>query len=103
MTNNSHTPHHHSLASIISEGLHDVFHICVQELRQTFRDEGMLIFFILVPLAYPILYSWIYQEQLVREVPVVVVDDSNSSRSREFTRLFDASPDVAVVARCTDM
>ena len=103
MPNNSHTPHHHSLASIISEGLHDVFHICVQELRQTFRDEGMLIFFILVPLAYPILYSWIYQEQLVREVPVVVVDDSNSSRSREFTRLFDASPDVAVVARCTDM
>ena len=103
MTNNSHTPHHRSLASIISEGLHDVFHICVQELRQTFRDEGMLIFFILVPLAYPILYSWIYQEQLVREVPVVVVDDSNSSRSREFTRLFDASPDVAVVARCTDM
>ena len=103
MPNNSHTPHHHSLASIISEGLHDVFHICVQELRQTFRDEGMLIFFILVPLAYPVLYSWIYQEQLVREVPVVVVDDSNSSRSREFTRLFDASPDVAVVARCTDM
>ena len=103
MPNNSHTPHHRSLASIISEGLHDVFHICVQELRQTFRDEGMLIFFILVPLAYPILYSWIYQEQLVREVPVVVVDDSNSSRSREFTRLFDASPDVAVVARCTDM
>lgn len=103
MQNNINTPHHHSLASIISEGLHDVCLICVKELRQTFRDEGMLIFFILVPLAYPVLYSWIYQEQYVREVPIVVVDESNSSRSREFTQHLDASPDVAIVARCTDM
>ena len=51
MQNNNNTPHHRTLASIISEGLHDVCHICVQELRQAFRDEGVLILLILVAVA----------------------------------------------------
>ena len=46
-----------------------------QEMMQVFRDEGVLIFFIIVPLIYPLLYSWIYNNETVRDVPVVVVDD----------------------------
>ena len=36
-------------------------------------DEGALLFVILLPLAYPLLYSWIYNNEVVREVPVAVV------------------------------
>ena len=37
-------------------------------------DEGMLLFVTLLPLVYPVIYSWVYNNEVVREVPVVVVD-----------------------------
>lgn len=73
------------------------------ELRNIFRDEGVLIFFFLVPIAYPLLYAFIYTNEVVREVPVVVVDDCATPQSREYLRHIDATADVAVVARCRDM
>lgn len=85
------------------EGLRDACHVWAQEMKGVVRDEGVLIFFILVPLAYPLLYSWIYNNEVVREVPVVVVDDSRSSMSREFARRCDASPDVMVKHYAADM
>ena len=53
------------------------------ETKSTIKDEGVLIFFLVVPLAYPLLYSWIYNNEVVREVPVAIVDLSHSSSSRE--------------------
>lgn len=85
------------------EELRDACHVWAQEMKGVVRDEGVLIFFILVPLAYPLLYSWIYNNEVVREVPVVVVDDSRSSMSREFARRCDASPDVMVKHYAADM
>lgn len=83
--------------------LRDVAWIAWRELRQTVRDEGVLIFFLLVPLAYPLVYAFIYDDEVVRDVPVAVVDDSRTTRSREYLRRLDASPDVRVVAYCADM
>ena len=77
--------------------------IWADEMRTVFKDEGVLIFFILVPLFYPLLYSWIYTNEVVREVPVAVVDLSHSTMSREFIRQFDASPDVRVARYCTNL
>ena len=39
--------------------LRDTCYICLQELKNVFRDQGVLIFLVVVPLAYPLLYSWI--------------------------------------------
>lgn len=82
----------------IHEAIEDACHVWREEMRQVFRDEGVLIFFVLVPLAYPLLYSWIYNNEVVRDVPVVVVDQSHSHLSRQFIRECDASPDVRVVS-----
>ena len=60
------------------EALQDACYIWRQEMRQVVKDEGVLIFFIIVPIVYPILYSWIYNNEAIHEVPVVVVDDSHS-------------------------
>lgn len=73
------------------------------EMRNTIKDEGVLIFFIIVPLLYPLLYSWIYNNEVVRDVPVVVVDQSHTATSREFIRMFDASPDVKVAYYCNSI
>ena len=87
----------------IRQGIYDLFFIWKQEFRTTFRDQGVLIFFILVPLVYPLIYSFIYTNETIREVPAVVVDNSRSALSREFIRKVDASPEVSVVSYCADM
>lgn len=76
----------------------DTAKVWLHEMRDMFKDEGALLFVILLPLAYPLLYSWIYNNEVVREVPVAMVDNSHSQTSREFVRHVDASPDVRVAA-----
>lgn len=83
--------------------LHDTCYICMKELKNVLKDQGVLMFLILVPIAYPILYSWIYNNEMTREVPVAVVDLSHSHTSREFTRMLDASPDTKVAVRCNSL
>ena len=72
-------------------------------IRSIFTDGGALLFCIVVPLIYPLLYTLIYNGEVVRDVPVVVVDDSHSAMSRDYIRRLDGTPDVAVVAHCADM
>ena len=84
-------------------GIHDLFYIWKEEFRTTFRDQGVLIFFILVPLAYPLIYAFIYTNETLRDVPVAVVDNSRSSMSREYLRKVDATPDVHIISHCADM
>lgn len=72
-------------------------------LRAIFKDAGVLTFVVLLPLFYPLLYSFIYTRETVREVPFCVVDLSQTSASREFIRRVDASPACRIAARRTDL
>ncbi len=92
-----------SLKQTIRQGISGLFHICTQELKAVFKDQGVLIFFLLVPLAYPLVYAFIYTNEVVREVPAAVIDYSNSAISREFVRHIDASADVHIQSYCADM
>ena len=76
--------------------MRDILDIWLGEIRHILHDEGLMLFLIVLPLAYPIAYSWIYTNEVVREVPVVVVDRSKSHDSREFIRMYDASPNTHV-------
>ena len=87
----------------IYRNIADTCYIWREELKQMLHDEGIIIFFILVPLLYPLLYSWIYNNEVVREVPVVVVDDCHTALSRQFAHRCDASPDVKVLCYAADI
>lgn len=87
----------------LADGLRDALQIWRREMELMFRDEGVIIFFFVVPLLYPLLYSWIYNNEVVREVPVAVVDESHTALSREFLRQIDASPDVKIISHCTSL
>ena len=80
-----------------------MYYIFRREFYTVFRDHGVMVFFILLTLAYPVVYTYIYSNEVVRKVPVAVVDHAASPVSREFVRLWEASPNVEVVARCTDL
>ena len=81
---------------MLKDHIKNIANIWWQETVAIFKDSGAMLFCIVLPLAYPILYSWIYNNEVVHEVPVVVVDDSHSALSREFIQKVEASPDVSV-------
>lgn len=91
------------LSNRIKEGIADVFYIWKEELKNIFKDSGVIVFFFLVPFAYPLVYALIYNNEVVHEAKMVVVDDSDTYLSREFTRRVNATPDVHVVSVCKDM
>lgn len=93
----------HRLGFIIKEGIQDTFFIWKDELKNVFKDTGVMIFFFLVPFIYPLLYAFIYNNEVVHEAKMVVVDQSDSYLSREFARKVDATGDVKIVAICRDM
>ena len=87
----------------LREHFTDVFHIWRSEMVKVVKDEGVLMFLVVVPLGYPLLYSWIYNNEALHETPVAVVDQSHSSLSRQFIKDCDATPDVKVKYYAQDL
>lgn len=80
--------------------IRNILHAWYSELYAVTHDMGLILFGIIVPLAYPLLYAFIYTNETVRDVPVAVVDDCHSSLSREFARKVDACSEVEVSYYC---
>jgi len=81
----------------------DIYYVWINELKVVFRDEAVILLFFIVPLVYPVLYSFIYNNEVAHEVKVVVVDDSGSALSREFKRKVDATADAHIIGYAADM
>jgi len=80
-----------------------VLKVCGRELLLVFRDEGVVIFFLVLNAVYPVLYALIYNPEVVRDEAVVVVDDNRTSMSRELVRRMDATQEVAIVGYAANM
>lgn len=72
---------------------------CIDEVKRIFSDSGALVFFFVVQLVYPIIYPVPFYHQLVRELPVGIVDFDNSNFSRQLIRMIDASEAIHVTER----
>lgn len=81
----------------------DIYYVWRNELKVVFRDSAVVLLLVIVPLAYPVLYAFLYNNETIHEVKVVVVDESNSALSREFSRKVDGAADVNVVAQVVNM
>lgn len=74
-----------------------------RELNMSVTDVGVLLFFVFLPLAYPIIYTLIYNPEVAREIQVIVVDDSRTTASRELVRMADATESIHVTGYAADM
>lgn len=74
-----------------------------REFKLVLHDTGLLLFLLFLPLAYPVIYSLIYNPELVKEVPLVVVDNDRTSLSRELVRNIDACDEAWVKGYAADM
>ena len=52
---------------------------------------------------YPLIYKAIYWNEQITNVPVAVVDLSNSPQSHEFLHRWNAAPDIKLTYSCTSM
>lgn len=64
--------------------------------KEVLHDAGALIFFVALPLFYPVVYTLIYNPEVVTHIPVAVVDDSRTQASRDFVRMAEAAPSVDI-------
>lgn len=87
----------------ISNWLVTLFRVWRREFALVFHDEGVLLFFFALPLGYPIVYTLIYNPEVLRNIPIVVVDDSRTAESREFVRMIDATDGIEVYDYLPDM
>lgn len=74
-----------------------------REFSYVIHDGGIILFFFFLPLVYPVLYSLIYNPEVVRDVKMVVVDHDRTALSRELVRKMDACQEVWVTGYATDL
>ena len=67
-----------------------------RELHLLLSDLGVTILLLIVPVVYPFLYSLIYYPEVVRDLPVAVVDLSQTADSRAFIRKLNATPELDI-------
>ena len=83
--------------------LNDILRIAVYECRSTLRSLPILVVLGGGIFMYGILYNYMYSPNVLREVPVVVVDESQTPLSRHYIRLLDATSQVRVQGVITNM
>ncbi len=69
----------------------------IKELKLITHDVGIILFLAVLPLAYPIIYSLIYNPELVRDVKMIVVDHDRTAMSRDLVRNLDATQEIRVI------
>ncbi len=83
--------------------IQSVARVWAREFRLVFGDMGVIIFFFLLPLGYPVIYTLIYNTEVIRDLPIAVVDHSRSPESRELARMVDATSALEVYDYCPDI
>ncbi|MDE7069733.1 MAG: ABC transporter permease [Alistipes sp.] len=66
------------------------------EYATVFSDSGVILVLILALLIYSTLYSLAYDNQVLRNVPIGVIDQSKTATSRQLIDTFDAGPNLYV-------
>ncbi|MDE5566920.1 MAG: ABC transporter permease [Muribaculaceae bacterium] len=81
----------------------DLTAVFCNEWRIIVHDMGALIFFLALPLLYPVVYTLIYNTEVVDKVPVAIIDDCRSEMSRQFVRDASAAPGIDVVGYAANL
>lgn len=78
-------------------------YIAWREFRAIATSYSVLLVLVGGVFAYGLLYNYMYAPNVVREVPMVVVDHSHSALSREYIRMLDATPEADIRYQAQDM
>ncbi|MCQ2234341.1 MAG: ABC transporter permease [Paludibacteraceae bacterium] len=87
----------------IKSGLKVTYKVMKKEISLSVKDAGVMLFFIIAPIFYPLIYTFLYNNEETTDVKLVVVDECNTPDSRQFRRMVDATKEVEVVGLAANM
>ena len=77
--------------------------VAANEYRTILGDKGVLLVLVFALLIYSTVYSLAYRPQVLRNVPIAVIDECRTQASRNLISLFDAGPNTYVAYEPTGM
>ena len=83
--------------------LRNILSVLVDEYKRLFKDSGVMLIFLGAAFLYPVLYNLIYLNDTLHNMPIAVVDESNTPLSRSLIRRVDATPDLKVAKTFTNL
>jgi len=81
---------------LIKKGLDQTLHAFLNEWDSIFKDRGAIVILFIAVWVYPLVYSIAYQNNVIREIPVTMVDRDNSALSRQLIRMIGATQEIEV-------
>lgn len=81
----------------------NIIGIWKHEIKTILKDPGTILIMVVGAFLYSLFYSIPFTNQILREVPIGVVDLDNSSLSRELIRNLDSSECIKVASRPMDI
>ena len=82
---------------------HEYTSVLRSEYRNIFHDAGVLLIGVGAIFIYSMAYSLAYKNEVLRDIPVAVVDNSHTPSSRQLIRAFDATPNIDVAYKPTSL
>ena len=81
----------------------DLFKVWRREFYIVTSDVGAMVFFFALPLLYPLVYTLIYNPEIIEEIPFAVVDNSRTPESRELVRMIDATQSMKSIGYASSL
>ena len=82
--------------SYIYQSSADFTRAMLWEAKYIFRDKAVFFSFVIVAIAVSFIYTYLYSEETLQELPIGVVDEDNTAQSRQLLRMIDATSQTAI-------
>jgi len=73
------------------------------ELKEIFSDGGVLLILIFAVIAYPIVYSIGYKNNVLKDIPIGIVDLDNTQGSRILSRMMNQTEQIEVYTKSLNL
>lgn len=75
----------------------------IREYRAIFSDTAVIVSFFVISIVVAFAYTYLYSNQVLQELPVVVVDNDATTESRKIIRMIDQTPQVNIAHNATEI
>jgi len=84
-----------NIRNSIFSGLELTWFSMVDEFKTIVKDKGALLILFFAVFAYPLVYSIAYKNNVVRDIPVTIVDLDHTPSSRQMIRMLGATKELS--------
>jgi len=77
-----------------------ILNIAKNELTQIRNSRITVILYSIFPLIIFLCFSIVYQNEIIREIPVAIIDEDKSDLSRTIIQYIESSPSMKIVSYC---